>query len=375
MFLDVGVVVVRDGIGEIRISYLDGLRGIAIAMVLFYHGFFRWRDIEPWEVPSWIEAIASHGAVGVHLFFMISGFVIFLTLERTRDVWTFFARRWLRLFPAMLIASVVSMLLSYVLINRPEGALAPLDLLPGLIFVAPWKIASLTGLHVQSIDGAYWSIYVEVIFYFVVAFSFYLFHDREARFLQGVFITWYFVYLLDLLGYRIEPLVWAFDIIEAQFFGWFLVGILTFKYVSVQRPVYLWTALLYAFGASVAYALSIGSSLGFLIALGIVLIFLLPLWFESVRSLYSQRLLVFLGFVSYPLYLMHQNLVTGAAISLYERGLFALSWALPILPILAAIALAYIIAKIEPVLKNVFRDSFASLFSRYKKIGYGRPEE
>ena len=117
------------------------------------------------------------------------------------------------------------------------------------------------------------------------------------------------------------------------------------------------------------------SLFSFLIALGIVLIFLLPLWFESVRSLYSQRLLVFLGFVSYPLYLMHQNLVTGAAISLYERGLFALSWALPILPILAAIALAYIIAKIEPVLKNVFRDSFASLFSRYKKIGYGRPEE
>src|SRR5271156_873217 len=91
-----------------RIHFLDGLRGIAITGVLIYHGYGpayaeflpfgnRYRDIYP----------IRFGWVGVELFFLISGFVILMTLEKSRDLFDFAARRWFRLFPAMFVGSLI----------------------------------------------------------------------------------------------------------------------------------------------------------------------------------------------------------------------------------------------------------------------------
>ena len=80
-----------------RMVELDALRGIAAVAVLGYH--FTTRYQEQIGHVGGMPADLSVGRYGVHLFFLISGFVIFMTLERTRTVADFAVSRFSRLFP------------------------------------------------------------------------------------------------------------------------------------------------------------------------------------------------------------------------------------------------------------------------------------
>lgn len=86
-----------------RVAGLDGLRTVAVVLVIVYH-------VEPDLVPG--------GSVGVDVFFTISGFVItrLLVTEYARSgrigLWSFYRRRWLRLMPALLVMCAVTAVLS-----------------------------------------------------------------------------------------------------------------------------------------------------------------------------------------------------------------------------------------------------------------------
>lgn len=81
-----------------RIPSLDGLRGIAILMVILGHGYYSF------PLPSYL-AILSNGRLGVKIFFVLSGFLIYnLTIKELRSTGSFdwrhfYLRRVLRIFP------------------------------------------------------------------------------------------------------------------------------------------------------------------------------------------------------------------------------------------------------------------------------------
>jgi peptidoglycan/LPS O-acetylase OafA/YrhL len=87
-----------------HIQSLDGLRGIAILLVVFYHYL-------PRSAGNPVSAIAGLGWSGVDLFFVLSGFLITGILFDTRTALsrfsTFYARRALRLLPLYCLAVVV----------------------------------------------------------------------------------------------------------------------------------------------------------------------------------------------------------------------------------------------------------------------------
>jgi len=87
---------------ENRISALDGVRGVAVLTVLFYH--FTPDLLMPDRIQEWLKKIITTGGwAGVDLFFVLSGFLITGILLRAKSqenyFLNFYARRVLRIFP------------------------------------------------------------------------------------------------------------------------------------------------------------------------------------------------------------------------------------------------------------------------------------
>ena len=99
-----------------RVPELDGVRAVAIWMVLVGHIFYGWAvpDRAFAHVPGFLLQIIGHGWLGVDLFFVLSGFLITGILLDSRHkshyFRNFYARRFLRIMPlycAVVIAFVI----------------------------------------------------------------------------------------------------------------------------------------------------------------------------------------------------------------------------------------------------------------------------
>lgn len=91
---------------------IDGLRAVAVLSIFLFHLYF---------------SFASGGFIGVDVFYVISGFVIFRRLREEGDynlrfMFTFYARRIRRLFPALLVSVAACLVLGYAILSPREYA-------------------------------------------------------------------------------------------------------------------------------------------------------------------------------------------------------------------------------------------------------------
>ena len=148
--------------GEQRLGVLDGLRGLAVLLVLWYHVW----EISWLPAPApWLEFVPETGFVGVHLFFFLSGFVIVYPFVRAslrgrpQPTWGHFAsRRFLKIVPSYLLSIAVAYGIGYAQ-NQPNASPGP-DLLTHLLFIHTWFPE-----RYGSINGVLWTLAVEVEFY------------------------------------------------------------------------------------------------------------------------------------------------------------------------------------------------------------------
>jgi peptidoglycan/LPS O-acetylase OafA/YrhL len=149
---------------------LDGLRGISILLVMLYHlqvivsYYSAKRDF------GFVRHIAlPSGFLGVDVFFVLSGFLITSILLREWrarqliDLRRFYARRALRLFPALAFYLLGAYLVTHVLVKNP-GVLPVSAILAAAFYVYNWRIA-LTGER-TLIDHT-WSLSMEEQYYLV----------------------------------------------------------------------------------------------------------------------------------------------------------------------------------------------------------------
>ena len=134
-----------------RLAYLDALRGIAALMVVFTHLF------GPVIGHNWVmDNLIDPGKLGVLWFFMISGVVIPYSLKPGPDAARrFLISRLMRLYPAYWLS-----LLVFVLMLQLTGA--PLPSWPQI--VANLTMVQ-TALGFNDVIGLYWTLFIELIFY------------------------------------------------------------------------------------------------------------------------------------------------------------------------------------------------------------------
>jgi len=119
-----------------RISSIQGLRGIAALLVVIAHSV----DSAQTFGPQFLQErghLANFGAVGVDLFFVISGFVMAYSVaggkDGVREASFFLVNRWIRVAPPYLVVSLVLLLLA----GLAQAAVLPRKVLFALLFV-PW---------------------------------------------------------------------------------------------------------------------------------------------------------------------------------------------------------------------------------------------
>lgn len=347
-----------------RIEYIDGLRGVAILAVMSYHAFARWPERVPYGAHFANFPVFSNGWLGVELFFIISGFVILLTLEKCHTFKDFLVRRWLRLFPAMLACSVLVYATLPLFPERPAGPHMPMyDLLPGLSLLGPSIWGKLLHSPVTSLEGAFWSLFVEVKFYIVFG-ALYFFVNRKAA-IGALLACSVLVKLLAdatvmaLLPHQAAIVETLLTKIGALYFGWFAAGAIFYQYTRTQQKSVL------ALGVIVALwsALSLTGFTGWTIAAFVVVaLFVASLLISRVQALLSNKALLFIGFVSYPLYLLHENMMIAMIIKIGHFFPRLPAILMPILPMAVVIGFGWGIATyVEPTIRTVIRSSSALL--------------
>ncbi|MGD0567238.1 MAG: acyltransferase [Candidatus Sulfotelmatobacter sp.] len=149
-----------------KMPELDSLRGVAILMVLLYHGFASRQDFTTFSgFPKFFVLLASPGWTGVNLFFALSGFLITGILLDTKHhphyYRRFYRRRALRILPAY-----YALLLLLAIFGRygTQGETVSWAFL-GMSAVYLANVTALFGVPAQF--GVLWSLAVEEHFYLI----------------------------------------------------------------------------------------------------------------------------------------------------------------------------------------------------------------
>jgi peptidoglycan/LPS O-acetylase OafA/YrhL len=312
-----------------RIELLDGFRAIAILCVVLYHFTDRGPTIFPYG--NFYRHIFGFGYFGVEFFFMISGFVISYTLAHTEGLLSFYKNRFSRLFPPMLLCSVITFIVFFFLDNNNLSGDAHnvKNFLPSLTFTNPSIWASLTGRDFHWLNGSYWSLWPEIQFYIISSALYFL---SKKHFLRNmlvagiviIFIKYIPIYFLNSHAQYLQLhggiaffRAWRTgdEIFNITFFmGWFLPGVLfyhLYKGFRFNKQVFIGVcSLIVIFCLWRCISLFFANSLYTML---ISSIFTLALF---LLMIYRKRYLIFLespfltriGVISYTIYLIHEDI-------------------------------------------------------------------
>ncbi len=339
-----------------RIDFLDGLRGVAILGVLIFHAYASAPEFLPFGNTYEVVPLRL-GWVGVQLFFLISGFVILMTLENCKGPLEFAVRRWARLFPAMLAASIFILMFDTWVGLGPYGRRSIADALPGLLFISPALIHAATGIQLQSLDTPFWSLYVEVVFYVVFGTAYFFSGKRVALALiislAAVSYSSNFVASLGYGGSMFDRLAKAMDWLGFNEFFWFASGALFYNYYVTKTPRLFLLALALAIVGVMTNGLFRFGIVDRIGLLSVVIIFALAIGFQTIQRLFSNRVFLFFGFISYPFYLIHNNILVGLEGELAKHLPNTLQVLSPLPPTILLVLGSWLIAQyVEPSLRR-----------------------
>jgi peptidoglycan/LPS O-acetylase OafA/YrhL len=296
-----------------RFLNLDGLRGVAILSVVGYHIFFthahnfsnKFNSFYNFELTSFL----GYGSFGVSLFFLISGFVIYNSLEKSENFKIFFLKRYFRLIPSMIFVSIFTLLFSLIYPSEPFHNLKLVDLIPGLTFIEPRFFIQILDLNIKDIDQVFWTLYVEFKFYVIAGLSFFFFKDKKG-FIIGLLYIFYLISKYLNIYYNSAFTFYLYEIGKwsgAAYFCWFATGIYLFQFLKYKKINYLLFFLSFGFISSIHQARAI-DLLTFLLSSFIIITVFFTFYKNFIKQIIESKFLLFLGYISYPLYLIHQNL-------------------------------------------------------------------
>ena len=385
---------------------LDGLRGVAALMVLWYHVF----EGFAFAGGTMIETF-NHGHLGVDFFFMLSGFVISYAYD---DRWKanglsikgFFRRRLIRLQPMVVMGAIIG-LATYLLQGgvRWDGTQMPFHWILVAFFLAMFLIPAYPGAsydvrgngEMYPLNGPSWSLFFEYIGNILYALFIRKLSNKGLSFLVVITgLLWTGFVVFDISKYDMIGIGWTLDAVN--FFGGllrmlfpFTLGMLMSRNFNAksQKPKALGCPVTEPVEVTIAFdklrhhktaksfwisavVMFILFSMPYIPKTGnisingiyelacIILVFPLIVWFGASgkpTGKFSMKACKLLGDISYPLYIVHYPVMYLFYSWLIDNELYTLgeTWHIVLLVMATNIALAYICLKLydEPVRRTL----------------------
>ena len=332
-----------------RFYELDVLRGLASMSVVLYHFTFVY-SIGLGQISD-DKFHFNYGYLGVPLFFIISGYVIFMTLEKTEKSTDFIVSRFSRLYPAYW-ASIIVTIITTTLLSAPfQQELYSFDQV----------LINFTMLQyffkIQDIDGVYWSLAVELTFYFIMWFIFMI---KKLHHINWFCLGW-LILSVAFTFIKIPFENYIKFILDLNYAPLFIGGI-AFYNIKKDRTLYSYHIIAILSLLSEYYLFHLQEidqapnidGIDFVPYVVITLFYgLFYLFIFNKLTFLTNKFFIFLGSISYPLYLIHQNI--GRAIIYWLRKIVDIQFIYLPITLLIVVALASLITfKIEkPALKAI----------------------
>ena len=267
-----------------RISELDALRGIAALSVVLFHYTTRFQELHP--IAAKPVAYFGLGRYGVQLFFVISGWVILLSARRAGNALQFACARAARIYPAYVVGMMITAAV-IALVGLPGVRITGLTVAGNLLMLQQF-------VGIPHVDGAYWSLVVELAFYTGIAA---LRTANDLRRVDRIVAVWLVGSVAALL---IHPKLAL--LVTILGYGEFFAAGMVLGDVRASGTSWRGRGLLAALIAFHAWSNGLESTAVFGVIVGV------GYAVATGRVRYVPVWLAWVGSISYPLYLLHQNL-------------------------------------------------------------------
>ena len=361
---------------------LDGLRGVAALMVIWYHIFegYAFAEVSNSAGSGMIETF-NHGYLAVDFFFILSGFVIGYAYDdrwgKSMTMKNFFKRRLIRLHPMVIMGAVLGAV-TFCLQGcvQWDGTHIAISMVMLSLLCTIFFIPALPGVGYEvrgngemfPLNGPCWSLFFEYIGNILYALFIRRLSNKALTVLVvllGIVLSLFAIF--NVSGYGSIGVGWTLD--SVNFLGGslrmlfpFSLGMLlsrNFKPVKIRGAFWICTLILIAL-FSVPYLEGTEQlcTNGIYEAFCIIIVFPILLWLGASGTTTDKKstaICKFLGDISYPVYVVHYPIMYLFYAWLIKEELYTLgeTWQVALFVYVLSVVLAYLCLKLydEPVRK------------------------
>ena len=361
---------------------LDGLRGVAALVVIWYHIFegFAFAEVSNSAGSGMIETF-NHGYLAVDFFFILSGFVIGYAYDdrwgKSMTMKNFFKRRLIRLHPMVIMGAVLGAVTFCIQgCVQWDGTHIAISMVMLSLLCTIFFIPAIPGVGYEvrgngemfPLNGPCWSLFFEYIGNIIYALFIRRLSSKALTVLVvllGIALASFAIF--NVSGYGSIGVGWTLD--SVNFLGGslrmlfpFSLGMLlsrNFKPVKIKGAFWICTLILIAL-FSVPYLKGTEQlcANGVYEAFCVIIIFPILLWLGASGTTTDKKstaICKFLGDISYPVYVIHYPIMYLFYAWLIKKELYTLgnTWQVALFVYVLSVVLAYLCLKLydEPVRK------------------------
>ncbi|WP_158556870.1 acyltransferase family protein, partial [Coprococcus sp. AF21-14LB] len=289
----------KNGNKKIRNKQIDGLRGVTIILIVVFHLFCRYREIYCGYTIWYLKWM---GEFGNSIFLLISSYFLIGVLGKRINIIKFWAKKIFRLWPCYVIAITLTMGFTHIF-ELPQRTCSWKEYLLNICFINGF-------IGCNYVDGAHWYITTLIGAIIVVGLIKYFQIDKYIWtylawiLLEGITGLIRFVPLNQLLGSSYVAIICIGISIGIMQQKQYKISSL-FKFTKIEEYIYVNQWLLLC-AACLVYHLLRRGVLAFGCLCLAIPFFLIALYKKG--KIFEYKIIQFMGMLSYPLYLIHQNL-------------------------------------------------------------------